>query len=538
MAIWLVEIDLVKPDGSEETVRFSCPEIVPFAPDDPDRPNIAYDPDLIEPANLDISLPRDPDRGIGEIGGGAVVISNAGGRYGWMLGCGAKAVRSLVGPDDAAAYSDFTKILDGQGGAIEVDSTTARPGRIIVPVADARLLLDAYAQDVRYSGDPLEDYEGTADDLAEAPKPLGLGDLSAGNVPGPVVATAPHIVYQLSEDGFSSLDGISAAGGDAALVDGGDLSGSAFDAAVPDSGEYVTDAARGLVKLADTPSAELTFDFTGPAGSGLTALYGAALDTPPALLEWLLRKWGVPGSKIGSSFAGIDVPVKVGIWLGTQDVRRRELVELLCRSFLGWCLPDGNDVWQVGRIALPAGSPDAILRDADVFGLEPDGWGYPIPISGATVLWGRNYREMRGNEVAGAVRESDPARAAWLAERYRRVHRDSPAGVLAAFPSAQPVTLETVLTDGDDAAALAEAAITAFGGPRRPIRISTPLTDATRALRPGGLVQLDTGLDGSPEAGAGELAPWAGLYRVTGILPTQPGLGMVTLRLWGAVPTE
>lgn len=513
--VYLVELAVVSPAGVASTLYLSYPAVRPFPPGDPDRPNQVYEPRLIEPANVEISLYGDMSAGVGDIGGGALVIANGDGRYSYLRGYAVRSVDIRAGTD-GQAWAQFSPVFAGSGGVPEVDVSTRNPSRVTIAVSDARAVLEAAIDTGTYAGTNAgaAGYEGTADDLKGRPKPLALGDLSTANVPAVPVNVAGR-VFQLNAGAIQSVGTLYDRGGAAGLTLLGDYAGAAFDAAAPSSTQYATDRARGLLKLGGTLGGELTVDFLGSNAGGYA-------DTAPPLIRRLLERRGVPAGKIGGSFAAVTAPAKVGLWTGAEAPPARELVDTLCRSMLGWCVPDALGVWQLGRLEAPIGTPALTLGADELLELEADRFGVGVPAAEVRVLWGRNYRRMSKNEVAGAVATSQPARLAFLESEYRTAKWTS-ADNLARYGLAAPtLEIETALRLEVDAVALAAAWGALFGVPRQAYRVTVALTAEVRALGLGGLVSLSY-----PPLGI------SGLFRLVGWRPTAPKIHLATLRLWG-----
>jgi hypothetical protein len=313
---WLVELDVVSPpDEMEETeavtLRFSDVPIRPFPPDDPDRPNLAWDNRLLEVPTIALDVYADATRLTGSLGTARLVLSNSGGALNAYRGWAFRAVRVWWGDAVQAAgprrFANFRPMLDGRAETPRWAASATQASRLEVPVYDRRRDLEADIQPVTFAGDNVGDagYEGGPEDLKDRPKPLSLGDLSTANIPIIWVNPASQTA-QVHDGEIQGWPAIYDRGDDAGLVDDGDLSGGAFDAAAPDVGHTVTDLGRGLLRANQSFGGVVTAGILGAVDLVPGAGY---LDTAPALIEALISR-ADPSAVIGASFATLTSNTK------------------------------------------------------------------------------------------------------------------------------------------------------------------------------------------------------------------------------------
>ncbi|MDO8840677.1 MAG: hypothetical protein Q7V31_17335 [Parvibaculum sp.] len=515
--IILAELAVIDPEGTPHVLHFSDEPMLPFAPDDAERPNQAYDPRLIDAANISLDVFTDFDRLTSAAGGGAVTLSNNDGALSYLRLFGFGSI-DLYWGEAGDPFSAFVPLLKGRAASPLWQIAAAVAGRLTLPVHDKRADLDTLIPANLYAGTNAgggTGYEGTADGLKDTPKPLALGDLTAANLAAPW-ANAEDRVAQLNDGAFEGIAAIYNGGGDAALTLSGLSTGASFDAATPAADEYEEDRVRGLVKFGSVLAGAVTFDLKGASDGGYD-------DTPAPLIRRLLKLAGADDAEIGASFSGFEAPEKAGLWV---DTRRPawEPVEALARSMGGWCLPDRLGLWQLGRALPPIGEPAFELADDDIVDIAVDPAAPVDPVWRVTCLYARNYRVLSRGEMQGAVPGTE--RESVVDREWRTATPAENAGTRARFPGARELTVETALRHEADAAALA-ARLLAFFGPRpdgaakRLLRCAVLMTAEALALPLGAEVALSYARDGIAANGI-----------LLGIQPTWPRRNLVTLKVW------
>lgn len=525
MAIYLVEAVIGFPGKADVTLRWSNGVVAPFPPDDADRPDAWWDPVLLEPPNFTMEMYADFTAGVGGGTVGEVQASNDGGAFSTYRGYAVKSLSVSVGSATAVHFSDFTPILvDGGGGMVAVDPPTSGGSRITLPVSDPRDRLDKPIQETTYAGtnSGAVGYEGTKDDLKGSYKPVALGDLTAGNLPAPSVNASVQ-TWQPHDGALGVMGAIAAindGGGATGQTSGGDFSGAAFDAALPDASHYVTDTGRGLIRVGGSRGGAVTIDLHGLVEAG---------ETGPEIIKWLLsRSFGA--AALGASFADLSVAAlgplaaaKMGVWTDKTEMTRRSVIDLLARSGGWWVLPDPLGQWQIGLLALPVGNPVAAFDEDDVVELVEGDVGRDVPPYGVEVKWGRIYQILSAAELSGEVRGT--ARADFLAEEWRTTTAYENAEVKALYGDAELVSLETALYAEADANTLRDLWGALHCVPRLRRTWTAPLDRVSAALTLGAEITLTYAADGLVDHPC----------RVVGLQPTASAETIV-LKLWGALP--
>lgn len=514
--VYLLEAELEAPDGSATTVLRSASRIVtPCPPDEPERPDACWSPDMREAPNYTLELYSDAGSGVGGGAVGEVKISNTDGRYSAYRGWSVTAIRLWVGAALPAAESTvlagMTLVLASGGGTASAEPSVTDARDLILPLSDPRDRLADHVTEATYLGTSSgpDGYEGP-ESQAGWYKSLALGDLSTAGVPATLVNGSSQ-TWQPGET-FASVVAIRDRGAPSAVVLQGDLAGAAFDAAAPAAGQFYTDKARGLVRAGGGFGGTVTFDLMGDPAAGTTA---------PEIIKWLLQRRGF--TDFGPGFTDPALaPAAVGIWTGTTSTSYQSLIDRLARSAALWVVPDPLGTWQIGKLRLPVGEPVASFGASDIISLDAGNFGYPDPIHSVTVKWGEVFQTFSRDQLAGEV--TDEAEISRLKEQWRQAVVSDPA-VKARYSGAQSLEIETALRHQADAEALAATLLALFGVPRLSLKLTTPLTAAARAVRLGREVHLDY-----PEDGI------VGDFLCVGLQPAGPDFEQIALQLWGALP--
>lgn len=514
----MIEVEVTQAGGSLGILRLTDTPFRPFSAADPDRPNGAALPLLVEVTPIISEVYSDLSSLSRSYGSTEIVISMTGGDLAAYASATWGAITIYwgdIGPQSTpAAFAAWRPILHGRIGAVRPDISVTGPSRLRLTCYDLRGDLDDTIQTRVYAGTNIgpAGYEGTSDDLMGKPLPLALGDLSRANVSPPLVNVARR-VYQLTDGGDFTAEDLRSGGGSTGATMAGDLSSAAFDVASPASGTYVRDRARGLVAVGG-----------GVVAAAFTACFKAAfggtyVETAPQLIARLLaRRFGAP--TLGPGFVDASLaPAPVGLWLET-GASYADAIQVLARSFGGWCVPDSAGVWQIGRLAAPAGLPAETLGPYQIRDLAVDDREGQQPAWRITVRYGRNYTLMRRADLAGAVAGTDQGAA--LARDWREAVWSSPA-VKSAYPGARDLIVETALVYAADAEALAADLGVLFGQTRQSLAVTVEMTPERLAYQRGvTCVAIDY-----PALGP------SGLYRVMGRRLLDPAQHLMTLTLWG-----
>ncbi|MEQ8747357.1 hypothetical protein [Pyruvatibacter sp.] len=518
----LAELVVARADtGAETTLYFSDMPMRPFRSDDADRPDQAYDPRLIDPANVARELSLDLARFEGTVAGGSMVLSNADGALNYLRGY-VPGRLSLYWGAAGDAFSTFVPLLVGRAGPPDFRLSASSPGRLAIPVYDLRAELDSPLQGTTYAGTNNgagSGYEGTEDDLKGLPKPLALGDLTRANIPGRA-ANVQDLVDQLHDGKIEGVTAIYNGGGDAGLTLNGTSTGVAFDDVALTATEYEDDRARGLVKRGGVLANIVTYDLKGAADTVFGDGYD---DTAGPLIKRVLAMKGITGTAIGASFGTLNATQKMGLWLDTE-VTALEAVDALAASIGGFALPDRTGTWQVAVVRAPAGNPVLTLLDDDIIDIAPDQAESGVPVGEVSVLYARNYTVMRRADMQASVHGTD--REAYVSREWRRATAVS-ATTKARWPDSYSVDLLTGLVSAAEAQALADDVLAllgprADGTPREAFLIQCEMTPARLALELGSEVHVT-------DARAGIDADMI----LMAVRPTSPQRHLMTLRVYG-----
>lgn len=483
---------------------------------------VIWEPRLMEPANVEIGLFSDPTRGIGEVGGGTLVIGNADGEYSFLADCAIGEIKVHVGRGDETAWSQTVPVMRAAAGRADPSIDLFQPSRVTIPLFDGRVLLDGQLAGRPYAGtsNGTSGYEGTSE-AAGTPRPVALGDLTGANVPA-VTCNPRSNAVQWHDGPIQAITALWVRGGPAGLTNIGDLSGSAFDSAGLSAGQRTADLSRGLLRYGGSLSGALSADLKG------AVVDGAYVDTGPKLVRAALRLMGVPAGQIGPSFDTIGTAgllgAKCGVWVRAGETAA-DVVDTLLRSFMGWCARDAFGVWQIGQFGPPASVPVATFGPTDLLSLERAPWGFDAPPKEVVVQWGRNYAPMDDNDIPGSLTSgagADPARVDYLRREWRATKWESATNAARWGASAASVTIDTALRTEADAVTLKNRWGAVFGVPRRSIRIVVPMSANVWGLQLGQTVAI------APPAHGMD-----GLYVVRAIRPTAPKFSQMTLSLWG-----
>ena len=522
LTVIIAELDVVDVStDAETTLYFSDTPMRPFSPLDADRPSQAYDPRLIDPANIARELSLDLAGFNSTVAGGAMVLSNADGALNYLRGYALGRLSlywGVVGQD----FDEFTPLLVGRAGTPDYRLSASSPGRLAVPVFDLRAEVDTDLQASTYAGTNDgggSGYEGTEDDLKGVPKPLALGDLTRANIPGRA-ANIQDLVDQLHDGSMEGVTTIYNGGGDANLTLNGTSTGAVFDAVVLGATDYEEDRTRGLVKLGGALANAVTYDLKGANDTDHGAGYD---DTAGPLIKRVLSMKGVEGSAVGASFDALVSAQKMGLWLDSE-VTALEAIDAFASSIGGFALPDRTGVWQVATVRAPSGVPVLTLADDDIIDIAPDQSEGGAPVGEVTVYYARNYSVMRRADMQAAVLGTD--RESFVSSEWR-LATASNAATKARWPDYRIVELPTALVDGDDAQALAQDVLSLFGPradgtPREAFLIQCEMTAERLQLELRNEIRVT-------DARAGIDADMI----LMAIRPTAPERSLMTLRVFG-----
>ena len=505
MKVFLAHITVKAPDGRVRTLFFSNKPVRPFRANDADAPNRVYDPRLIEPANIRRDLFGDVTRGGGETGYGIMKLSNADGQISYLrdhIFSDVRIYRATEGQAFAAAQEIFT----GSVSSPTWVHTARTAASLILHINSALKLLDRNLQSALYTGSGRD--EGP-EELKGQPKPVTLGDLSTGNVPGTFIEAANQ-VWQLHEKRLAKIDAVFDRGAPAGYTSEGDLSGSTFDTARPDPVHYVTDLGRGLIKLGGNPVGNVSFSVTETAQA-----------TPAKLIKKLLLRAGVSRVNIGKSFERAVGPV-VGFH-ATHNLGLNDAVHYMARAEFAAVSPGITGQWTYIPLTIPGAPAAAAIEWDDIIDLTGDDTT-DGPVWSIRVGYDKNHAPMRRNAIAPSIHNT--AREAYLENGFRYAVAKSEQ-TASDYPNARELTLDTPIRYESDAQALAGNILDilgprAGGGVRERLRIVMQMTDERLQIELGSAIHLNY-----PPADIDDI------YLLVGIEMTRPKPEQMIWRVWG-----
>ncbi len=472
-SVILVEIQVTSPVGVVSTLRFSDRAIRPMPPTDALRPNAGFDSRVIESPAIRRQLFDDLETLRPAIGVGALVLTNADRKLNAYEGYAWGEIAVWLWTEGTPS-ADAQLVLKGLCAQPSYPRQAGQPRRVRVLLSDYSREGSKALQTRLYAGSNDGEavlYEGTADGLKDTPKPLAYGDLTDAHVPPPLVNPAEQ-AHQLHDGPIQGPITLFDRGDGFGLVDDGDLTGAAFDAASPAEAHSVTDKARGLVKFNSRPAGHFTAGLKGDAAGGY-------VETAGPIVARVLERAGVPAGRIGPSVAALASAAVIGFWAG-EPTTLTDALAFLAPGASAAVLPGRDGVWQAIKFALPAATPDATLGEHDIIDASAEDT-VDAPIGEVRVGYGRIYQTFSGADLAADLVGTDEQGR--LAAAYRWAVEPDPI-VKARFPDTwRTISLETALRREVDAKALAASLKVLFalkedGRPRRAWRVVVPVQTA------------------------------------------------------------
>jgi hypothetical protein len=476
-----------------------------------------YDPRLTEPGNWSRSIFA-PGTTAGEstVGAGEIVLANPDGGLDGLLNYGVdgRAVRVLTVPDESTAYASAVRWATGTAEQVEVSWRSAT-----LRLRDRLELLRKPLQTTLYLGTTtsggLNTAEGNADDLKGRVKPLLYGE--GFNIPA-VLANAYDLIYQISDGTVQSIDAVYDAG--VPLLFSADFTTiTALRTATIQGGYYSTAKNLGLFRVGSSPFGMVTCDAT----EGATA----ADRTAAQIAKRMLTRMGFTSTDWdAATITALDTANgnNMGIWLA-DPVDALEAITRVLGSVGGWLLPNRLGVYEVGRMAAPAGTAVAtwteneiLDRGAGIERLASNDVGAGVAIWKVTVRYGRIYATQAGDQLAGCVAT---ARRSELVSEYRSATATD-AAVKTLHLNAAEITVDTLFTDEADAQTEANRLLALYSTRRD--RLIIPLdTSLAAAVDLGRTVTVQVQRWGYS---AGRLMTVIGLTE-------RAGAGVTDVEVWG-----
>lgn len=472
----LVEVDTISPAGAAKTLRFTDRAVRPMPPSDPDRPNAIWDDRLDQPPAYRRALFEDIASLTPSVASGSLTLKNADGALNIYEGHAWNEIR-VFRWTYGTPFASARRLIKGLCKRPSYDHRTAQARKVRVDLYDFRVELDKPFQPDTYAGGNNGTtvlYEGSDDGLKGRPKPFAAGDLTSAHLP-PTQVNAGQNVFQLHDGQVLGAEAIFDGGAPAGYADQGDKTNAVFDATTPAAASYITNLARGLIKISGTPVMGLTFGIQGASDGG----YAQA--TGPTIAR-MLDKAGVPAERIGASIAAIASAAPIGVYVNDQT-SSGDLVAWVARSALVGVLPDRDGVYEARPLQPPAAvAVETIVAD-QVVDLVADETA-PEPFGEIRVGWGKIWTTFSSGELKESVRTTSEAER--LATEYRYATREL-SDVKARYPRGwETLTIETALRHEADALAIGGLLSVLFGlredgKPRRAWRVTVRDGDGLEA---------------------------------------------------------
>lgn len=258
-----------KTSNLVETFYWSSASMLPFAPDDPDRPNIWYNPVLKDPGQfgrylyqkgtIDDSEPRTED--------GGVIVFNADNEFNAIrtgYAVDAREVAMYRGRDSYGSFDQFTQFTVATMAKAFFNIDKSNIATIEISLTDKSQTLNTNYQTTLYAGtnSGATGVEGLAADIAGTPKERSFGPCF--NAPATPVNTS-DLTFSLNA-GFA-IDSVSAIrdnGVNIAVDTTPDYATLALlKAASITAARYATCLAEGFFRLGSSPAGLVTADFIG-----------------------------------------------------------------------------------------------------------------------------------------------------------------------------------------------------------------------------------------------------------------------------------
>lgn len=274
MRTYLIEIDYYDLNlQTEGTLFVASRRVSPFPSDDPDRPDVVYDPRIIDPGNFTRQMFSGkslftPSEG----NGGVVILANADGALDYLFqhSFNGRELRILLATTTPTYWAEYQTVLIGTIDQATFSFSSSQPSQILFRIRDRKALLNKPIQTTQFLGDNAlpDGVEGVADDLKGKPKPKCFGECL--NVSPPLVNTS-KLIFQV-HDGL--IEDIVAVYDKGVALTKGDAIGSLASllTTTPTAGEwdyYLGSASDGAYfRLGSSPTGLITADVKGDKYDG------------------------------------------------------------------------------------------------------------------------------------------------------------------------------------------------------------------------------------------------------------------------------
>lgn len=412
--------------SSEITLYFSGEGFVTEPTDTP--ANTLFEPRLVEPISFSRSM-----FGSGRVGGysvpgfGELILTNADGgidnfaNYAWD----GRSVEVRVGQAGAAFQYYFT-IFTGEAKTVEFDDLFIR-----VILRDNQNDFVRDYPDVLYAG--TGGNEGSSE-LEGQPKPHCYGEVY--NVE-PVLVDATNNVYQVHDGPIEAIS---------AVYEGG--------LALTLTTDYTVDLANGRFTLVSAPSGVITADVKGSKPSG------TYLETVADIIQHLVEDhagFTYPDDFDTASFTALNTANSATVGVYDRDtISLADLLDRLINTIGGFYGFDRNGKFQVGRVELASGTPDAEFDSTNI--IEITRLASAVPNYQARVGYKRNYRVMSESDFDASI--TTAKRDELLREQSFEIATDS--SILTPYPNSTALIVDSLFASSSDAATEASRLLTLY----------------------------------------------------------------------------
>ena len=474
-AVWAYALEILVHTGAGVITLYisTSPALVTKADDTP--PSTIFSTGLIQPGNYQVSCFSDGKTfGKASMGFGEIILDNSLGEYDYILDYafdGRPAILRRIDADlcQTAAYPSawtivFTGTLTQPAPAIQ----GYNQGTITIPWRDRMIELQKPLPLATFLGDNAlpDGLEGTADDLANTPKPLVIGQVYEI---APVCCNTARLIYAVSPpavgmtpgltgqdsitdwdaimdfDGLYDIWGMRRCGiANVTVYDSGveiaqgpqysdmtEMMGSA-----PAAGYCRVLQAHGYVRFGSTPSGQVTVsctDFSGQRNS-----IGSLIRS--VLRDYML--WDNIGVN-GIDLVNLDTVCTQSMGAIVQDSGETidQLLDYFCQS-LGICYYfDCKGIFRAFQIKDPSLlTADAVLNDLHIISITSQNYGN-IPVKTIRIKQQKCWT-VQTSGVAGSV---SAARRGWIGNQWR-VNSASSADVATKHLLSQILEFESAFS--------------------------------------------------------------------------------------------
>lgn len=443
--LYIADIDGKPPASDEETLRFGSRPYMTRRADTPQ--DTVYKRILSQPGNVAaLSFDMGTTMGASRSGGGIVKVDNRDGALDhladWAFAGRSLTLRAAdvdLAGGELAYPSGFDIVLAGVIEGVDFDLS-----EITWRVRDRISALERPLQTLKFAGDNAlpAGTEGSADDLKDKPKPIGIGGPSL-NVSCPCVNTS-KLIYQASSGQLHSIDGVYdsqvSITADTAYSSKADMMATA-----PTAGTYRawlgTDGS--YFRINSKPIGEITADITSAASDKRSA---------GQVFKAILEAAGETVSAADVSALDALNSAPVGRWINAGDsITIKSALDQVAGTVGAMWWPDVDGTWRITRWAAPSGTATVDIPKRHVRSLKRvpiNDEGKSIPAWKVIVRWGRNHTV----QTAALDTNILESRRAWLREETRSAVAED-AAVKITWPTAPELEIDSWFVDQSDAQA-------------------------------------------------------------------------------------